>query len=63
MSSKNVKIVFLRFSVISHVSFMSLIVRSPSCNEMDLANYFALIFKLKPSINAIRRAKLLYRYV
>ena len=42
---------------------MSLIVRSPSCNKMDLANYFALIFKLEPSINAIVRAKLLYRYV
>lgn len=42
---------------------MSLIFRSPSCNKMDLANYFALIFKLEPSINAIGRAKLLYRYV
>ena len=42
---------------------MSLVVWGPSCYEMDLANYFALIFKLEPSINAIGRAKLLHRYV
>ena len=42
---------------------MSLVVWGPSCNKMDLASYFVLIFKLEPSINAISRAKLLHRYV